>query len=198
MKVPALTWYRRHKWATLVLTLTFLGVAFWGYQAYSQYNNEKSFKDARAAIDTIYADVIDKVGAPDNYKRTNDCSRPSGVYEDGPLSCSVGTSFIYGLNNQVEANSLFKLIQKTVADHQDLFKPSQPLATGIEDTLVVNTYYHSALDRFNVGGMNCVIKYVFDTDREIDLEVSNPSKKPLQINIGCSDFAKKEYYPLHR
>lgn len=191
-------WFRRHKWASLGLLVIILSLGFWGYETYSRYTDKRSFENARAAIDVLYADIVSEVGPPDNYKHTNDCSRPSGVYEEGPLSCSVGTSFIYGVDSQAEANSLYKKIQGTVARKSELFKPSQPLSAAIEDTLVVNTHYYSALDRYVSNSLPCTIKYIYNTAREIDLEIVNQDYKPFQVSISCSDFAKKEYYPIHR
>ncbi|MEX1995367.1 MAG: hypothetical protein WD887_01155 [Candidatus Saccharimonadales bacterium] len=197
-KVPSSIWYRQHKVLSLVIAVVLIGIVFWGYQAYSGYTNKKSFEKALAAIDIVYADIVSEVGPPDNYKHTNDCSRPSGVYEDGPLSCSVSTSFIYGVANRTEANNLLKKIQTVIGEHQDLLKPTQALAATIEDTLVVNTYHHSALDSYTRGGsMDCYTSYFYDTFEEIDLTISSKVKKPFQINLGCSDFANKEYYPIH-
>jgi hypothetical protein len=181
----------------------FLGVAaliivgFLVYQYISTQLNKRDFQQARAAIDTIYADIVARVGQPDNSKRTNDCSRPSEEFTQGPLSCSVGTDFIYGVDNEQQANQLFKQIQAIIAAHPELFKSTKPLSSSITDTLVVNTYYHSAEDYYSRGGnMDCFNKYIYDTPREIDLSVINPSQKPLQINIDCSDWAKAQYYPL--
>ena len=166
------------------------------YRSYSIWRNERDFAQARAAIDTVYADIVAKVGQPDNYKRTNNCSRPSQEFGQGPLSCSVGTDFIYGVNDETQANTLFKQIQSVISQHPELLKPTKPLSTSIKDTLVVNDYYHDTQDYYEGGNIACFAKYSFDTPREIDLITANPLKKPMEVNINCVNEAKNQYYPL--
>jgi hypothetical protein len=187
--------YRHSRILLLIFVVACLAFTFFAYQVYEGRVDKRGFQEARRAIDTVYADVVKKVGVPDEYKHTNECSRPSGVYEDGPLSCSVGTSLIYGVSNRSEANRLFRQVQGVIGSHPDLFKPTQPLATSIEDTLIVNTYYHSALDKYTVSGLTCVAKHIYDTEREINLRVQTPTKKPFQVNISCTDFAETEHFP---
>lgn len=190
--------FRPHpKWAWLLLIFFILIIAFFTYHGYSQYADKKKFEQARADIDTIYADIVAKIGPPDNSKKVNDCSRPNQVFEQGPLSCSVGTSFIYGVADENGANEILKMIEIIVGEKPKVFKPVKSLANKLSDTLVVNSYYHIASDKYTDSGLDCVLSYVFDTPREIDLALKDDARKPLQINVDCTGRAKKEYFPLH-
>ncbi len=182
-------------WAASVIVLIIAG--YFVYQYVATQINKRDFIQARAAIDAVYVDIVAKVGQPDNSKRTNDCSRPSEEFEQGPLSCSVATDFIYGVDNEEQANQLFKQIQGVIAMHSDQFKPTKPLSGAIADTLVVNTYYHSTLDYYqNAHGLLCVSSYIYDTPREINLSIKNSDKKSFEAGIACSGSAKSQYYSL--
>src|SRR6185437_976480 len=99
-KTPKQKTFWENKWLLIPLGLIAVVALGFAYHSYSVWANEKQFSQARSAIDTIYADIVNKVGHPDNFKRTNDCSRPSQEFTQGPLSCSVGTDFIYGVDNE--------------------------------------------------------------------------------------------------
>ncbi len=195
-KSSLLMWSSGHKFASTALFLLILVAGFFVYQRIALEMNEHAFQQARVTIDTIYADIASRVGKPDNFKRTNDCSRPSQEFEQGPLSCSVDTDFIYGVTDEQAANALFKQIQGVISLHKDLIEPIKPLDNSIKDTLVVNSYYHSAEDYYKTSSMDCSVKYTYSTPREIDLSITDSTKKPLEINIVCSDWAKAQYYPL--
>ena len=190
-------WPLRHKLFSVFILIVLVVAGFFVYQRIALELNRQGFKQARSAIDTVYADIVAKVGPPDNSKRVNDCSRPNEEFDQGPLSCSIGTDFIYGVSDQNQANDLFKQIQGVIAQHPSLFHLTQALDTSIKDTLVVNTYYHSAQDYYNTAGMDCSIKYTYDTAREIDLSINDPTKKSFEVNIDCSGWAKAQYYPLN-
>jgi hypothetical protein len=188
-------WLKTHKLVIAITVIVALVLGFFTYQKIALELNKRAFAQARTAIDTIYADIVSQTGVPDEYQRPNSCSRAHQEFTQGPLSCDINSNFIYGVGNEAEANNLFKKIQRIINSHST-FSPLRHLSTSISDTLVVNTYYHASSDRYRSYGLDCVVNYIFDTPREIDLKIKDPSKKPFEITIGCFSLARSQYYPL--
>ena len=191
-------WPWRHKWiiipAAFVIAIFFILV----YQAVDLRQNRAAFVQARAAIDTIYADIVAQLGPPDNYRRTNSCSRPSQEFEQGPLSCDVSTDFIYGVDNQAQANQLTKQIRSVIHQSGLLIATPAP-RSDIYATPAPSNYVGSENDYFKtVDGLGCSIKYSYDLPQEIGLKLNNSRKKVFSIAFGCSDYAREQFYSLHR
>jgi hypothetical protein len=181
----------------LVIFLGLLAVVIAGVQAYQRHQNKLAFQQARTAIDEVYKDIVTKVGPPAASKKMNECSRPNQEFTQGPLSCAIGTSFIYPVANHGDATKKYKAIQDVIKSRPDLFKPEGKLSSEIKDELVVNTYYHSTIDKYRSNkDLKCYSSYIFDTPREMDLSIN--SNHALQINLDCSDSAKTQLYPLHK
>lgn len=185
---------RAHKFYSLFLVVVLLVAGIFVYGRIALELNKRAFAHARAAIDTVYADIVKNVGQPDNFKRSSTCSRPNQVYGQGPLSCEVSTTFIYSVLNMSQANIYHKKIQ-TIVDKQEVLKLSKPASSGITTGLVVNTYYSDAHDFYRNNGLNCEVSYWYDTPRQIELQIRDKNKKPLEVSITCNDWAKAQYYP---
>ena len=188
---------RRHKIISFVILLVLGVIGFLVYSEIALQVNKHDFQQARSAIDTVYADIVHQVGQPDNFRRNNDCSRPNQEFESGPLSCSVNTDFIYGVDNETNANDILAKVEAVISRHSNLLKATLPLSQSIKDSYVANTYYHRSVDYYKTNrGLACEVSYTYDTPGEIDLQIRNSSQKPLEISSGCSGFAEEQYYPL--
>ena len=183
----------KNKWLLLAVIIVLAAGGF-SYRAYSAWTNKRDFVQARAAIDTVYADIITKVGQPDNYKRTNDCSRPSQEFGQGPLSCHTDISFIYGVNNDAEANVVFKKIQLAITKN-NAFKPTGEPKSSLSSATIINTTLFGAEDNYRVKGLQCVANYTYKTPSETDLKLKS-DQLPLEITLGCYGPARVQYYPL--
>jgi len=171
--------------------------AYFVYQAVALRINKHDFQKARTAIDTIYADIVSKVGQPDDQKIVNNCTRTYQEFTGySAPTCHVDTILIYGVKDGANANQQFKKIQNIVSAHADLLKPSRPLSKSITDQFVVDTINHAASDTYSLGSLHCVANYVYDTPDETFLEIKDTSNKSLQITIGCYGPARQQYYPL--
>ncbi len=187
-------WPRRHKAANSLMLILVIVLGIVVYERLALRAHREDFIQARAAIDTVYTDIVAKVGQPDNFRRTSECSRPSQEFGQGPLSCSVGTDFIYGVGSKQQANKLFHQIQGIIGGHSDLFVQTQPLATSITDTLVIRNSYHDAQDYYSLGGLKCTSKYIYDTPEETYLKLHKPLPHNLYISLGCYGRSKANYY----
>ena len=190
-------WVKRHI-IIILLILAVLSVAsYFIYQKVAEDSNRLAFQSAQHAIDSIYADIVTRVGKPENHKVTNDCTRTYQEFTGyGSPTCHTDTSFIYGVANETEAKNLFKRIQKIINSAVEMFEIIRPPAISITDTFVVNSYYHAASDRYKVAGLDCVVNYIYDTPREIDLTIKDQTKKSFEVTIGCFGAARRAYYPL--
>ena len=191
-------WPLRHKLFSVFILIVLVVAGFFVYQRIALELNRQGFKQARSAIDTVYADIVAKVGPPDNSKRVNDCSRPNEEFEQGPLSCAVNTDFVYEVSDEQQANDMLGQVQGVINQQSSLLQAAKPLSGSIKDTFVARTYYHTTIDYYRTKQkMNCEVSFIYDTPSEIDLQIKNPRGLPLEIGIGCSDFAKAQYYPLN-
>lgn len=162
--------------------------------AYRNYEQQRKFTQARTAIDLVYNDVAQNLGQPDNLERSNNCLKASGGLHSSTI-CTVQTNFIYGLQSRDQANVLLKAVQQEIAASK-MFKPSAKLSTSISDSLVFDSVYHDALDRYwGPHHISCSVKYSFDTPNEVDLSVPSHTK-PLEIFFACSGSASRALYPL--
>lgn len=187
-------WAKSHKLLALFLFIVLLVVGIFVYERVALELNKRAFARARTAIDTVYADIVAQVGQPDNSKRSSFCSRPNQTFGQGPLSCNVDTSFIYGVANEDQANVYLKKIQIVINNHKN-FKLSKLLSPAITSLPVVNSIYSSATDYYKTAGMECIVSYWYDTPRQINLVIKDQSKKSIEISLGCDDLARAMYYP---
>ena len=193
----SLFWIKTHKLVSLVLAIILLVVGFFVYEKVALELNRLAFKSARHTIDTVYTDLVNEVGPPDNSKTINECSRSHVAIGDGPLSCSVNTSFIYGVSNRSEADQLMNDVQKVVKKHTNTFKSVSAPPSFIDITPAISDVNNSKVNYYSVAGLFCAIKYVYDTPRESDLILQNSRDKiPYFIAITCSADARAIFYPL--
>jgi hypothetical protein len=180
-----------------VVTLVGLGVlTFWGYNTYQVRADKQRFEEARATIDSIYADIVTQLGEPDDYKRSNTCSRPYQEFTGyGAPQCDVGIIIVYGLENEEAANTNMKLVQES-ASKPPKFMSNSTLDPSIAESSVTNTIFNTASDSYNFKGLRCVINYVYDTPQETYLNIKDSTKKPFQVSIGCAGEAKSQLYKL--
>jgi hypothetical protein len=169
-------------------------VGFAAYQKFSSAQNKHDFEQARKVEDQILADVRKQVGEPDNAEIESYCSRASQEFTQGGLKCHTNTKMVYAISSEDEANGIFKKIQSTATNSK--LMPASKLSEGIKDYLVGDQSYHTASDTYRLSGLECTIGYTYNTPREIDLTIKDPSKNPFEITIGCYGPAKKQYYRL--
>jgi len=187
-------WLKQHKWFSLLIIIALLITGVFVYEKIALELNKRAFAHARAAIDTVYADIVAQVGQPDNSKRSNTCSRPNQLYGRGRLSCDISITFIYGLNDLDQASTYLKTIQKIITS-QRTFKATKPLSIAITTGLVADAQYSDAHDYYSNSGISCEASYWYDTPRQIELDIKDGNKKPLEISLSCTDWARSEYYP---
>jgi hypothetical protein len=153
--------------------------------------DKEKFEQARTSLDKVYADIVATVGSPDNFETNSSCSRPNQEFGQGPLSCVVQTSFVYGVNDLKAAGDLMQKTQSTLDKSSD-FK-NKIKGAGMPDTLLNSS---SQSDSYEVAGIKCSVKYVYDIPRETFLKIKDSSQKTFQVSLGCPDSAKAEYFPL--
>ncbi|HZP55662.1 MAG TPA: hypothetical protein VFB03_02745 [Candidatus Saccharimonadales bacterium] len=182
-------WFKRH----ILIILLFLIIAsvagYFIYQKVTLEMNRHSFQSAQHAIDGVYADIVSQVGAPDDSGTQKYCNTSPNGY-----SCIIGKSFIYGIDNESSANSLFKKIQKVIGSQNSQFRTVRHLTTEVKDITITGAPYASASDRYRLYGLDCVANYIFNDRRDPDLTLKDSSKKPFEVAIDCFGVAKRNYY----
>jgi hypothetical protein len=138
---------------------------------------------------------VRNVGRPDNTEVKNYCSRAHQELTEGDLTCDIDTNFIFSVINNQEANNLIKKIQAQVNNVKYLHRKA-PDMSSLKNYSIGDTLYQTASNDYTLGSLDCVINYVYDTPREMDLTIKDPNKRPFEITIGCYGPAKKQYYRL--
>lgn len=188
-----LFWVKSHKFYSLLILIVLLVAGYFVYDKIALELNKRAFQNARVAIDTVYADIVKEVGQPDDFKHENFCSRPNVTFGEGPLSCDVSTTFIYGVADMDDANRVFKKTQITISTYKKL-KPTKPLLSSITSVPVGDVIYSSATDYYKMSGVDCITSYWYDTPRQIELAINHKNKKPLEISLSCNNWARAQFY----
>lgn len=195
-RTSPLAWIRTHKTLFVLLIIVLVVIGVFTYEKVSIYQNKRDFRQARVAIDEVYADIVSQVGQPDNFKRTSFCSRSYREFTGyGSTTCEVSTEFIYGVSTEDEANAMLKKIQSVFSQNKQ-FKIASPLSSAIGDTTILDTIYHASHDHYEYKTLGCINSFVFDTPRQMELYPIHRLKKGFEVSISCSAPAEDEYYPL--
>jgi len=193
-----LTWPRKHKWLTLLTIVLLVIIAVFTYFKISLELNRRAFQQAAHAIETIYADIVKEIGPPDDNRYSRECSRPSVVYDQGPLSCSIGIDFIYGVSDKQEPDQLKERIKSVINHHSNLLLPTTAPPSFIDVNPAPGNNTDSTIDYFKTSaGMECTSKYTYDMPREIQLNTKNRNEKGFGISISCSSDARGQFFPMH-
>jgi hypothetical protein len=83
--------------------------------------DKKKFETARTSFESLYADIVKQVGAPDKVEWDNSCGYGSREFERGPLSCGSSIVFAYPVNDNVEASNMAEKINAAIDNRQDIF-----------------------------------------------------------------------------
>ena len=205
-----------------IILIFFLIVVVGGFVAYRQYSvwtDKQKFEKAQASIDTLYADIVVRlgppnnyehnqscgrpnqkfeqgplscnVGLPSNYERSQSCGRPNQKYNQGPLSCNVGIGFVYALNEGSDPLELIQSIDNVISLEQSGFKfNDSSLGNELTPPVIIKEYLNKP------SGMDCRIKYAYDSPQDIHLELKDNSigSSPLYVGLSCGSSARTEYY----
>ena len=188
-----------------IILIFFLIVVVGGFVAYRQYSvwtDKQKFEKAQASIDTLYADIVVRLGPPNNYEHNQSCGRPNQKFEQGPLSCNVGLHFVYAVSSRDEGDILFDAIYSIASSRTDIIQSISSPESKLRESSVGNSLstWTSAYNQFieKSSGLKCVMKSVYDTPEDTFLELKNsPDKKNFYTTIGCADKARRGYYPIH-
>lgn len=190
-----LGWVWRHKLLSLLVLVIVAAGAYAGYSHIQTSNNKRNFQNTSKDINNLYINIIKQVGSPDNAEVKSYCSRAHQEFTKGELSCDLNTNLVYPVADQGEANILMKKIQQLIQDRAVDFRPKY-ISQSIKNYSVVDATYHTATDDYLSNGLSCVVGYIYDTPREINLSIKDSSKKPFEVTIGCYGPAKQQYYRM--
>jgi hypothetical protein len=155
------------------------------------------FNQAEKEIDALYAQIIEKVGKPDQEKKEKSCGYASRVYGKGPRSCSVSKYFLYENKDATQSNIITEDVKKLSGN-----APLQRFGDKSINKFIEYDKTHKTNDQqlsqgySDIGNLVCNLRYSYP---EIEL-FSNIFKSKhgtnLQISITCSGPAMAEHYQL--
>lgn len=193
MTIPA--WPKKHKWLTFFIAVLIIIAGLLAYESISYRLNKRAWFQAKESIDTIYADIVSRMGQPDDFIKYGDCRGFRGEFgEQGPINCEIYTSFIYAANNQNNADKLKTDIRSIVNSHNDIWLTSQ---TAPYNPFVAESQGGPGVDYYKTANnIECNAYYdstpSFNTKLKLK-DVSNGSK-PFYISLSCKGLARGKYF----
>ena len=156
---------------------------------------EKSqFATAEKEIDALYAQIVEKVGKPDQEKKEKTCDRPNLKFAKGPLSCSVSKSMLFENKNFEESNSLMSNISSLSYMPVRVGSVSSELpgftANGRRNGDQV--FSQSFSSKTN---LSCTLSYVYPAKEQDEFSASNTSTA-FEVSFDCGGSAMSEYFPV--
>lgn len=153
------------------------------------------FAQAEKEIDALYAQIVDKVGKPDQEKKEKTCGYASRVYGKGPRYCNINSYLLYSRSNVTNSNR----IMKTVSDVAGL-SPTDHLAR--KDIVSFSQYEGVGLDqRFSddlitSSNKTCSINFSYPVLPSLTAPLKPGDKENLLISIHCGGPARAEHFPV--
>ncbi|MBI3494741.1 hypothetical protein HY004_02050 [Candidatus Saccharibacteria bacterium] len=145
-----------------ILGFSVLGLLVVGVLVYFGliWREKAQFAQAEKEIDALYAQIVEKVGKPDQEKKEQSCGYASRVYGKGPRGCSVAKYALYENKNINQANEITRTIAQSI---------------GIRPTRYATT-------RYGAG------EYKYDFAKEDERTIDQSLSSSLNINFskGCS------------
>jgi hypothetical protein len=184
-------WFGRHKIISVVLLVTVLVAGYFVYEKIAYQMNKHAFAEAKSSIDAVYADIVSKVGPPDDKNQIiQQCnSRTTSI------SCSLAKDFIYSESNIDAANRRREKIQNVIAGDSNKFEaitapPNQQILTTLQrdHNLPVANYYKAG------NGVFCFVDYFYNPTFNTELVLKIRNSNSIFIEIQCSGKARGFYY----
>ena len=151
------------------------------------------FNQAEKEIDALFAQIIEKVGKPDQEKKEKSCDRPNLKFDKGPLSCSIDR---YLLFSNKDASSATEILKKVSVLGNGNLRLGSAATTGVAFS---DNIQRSGDQRFfqNLEShttLSCNLSYTYPADEQNIFTVN--SQGAIIIGLGCYSSAMVEHYPL--
>lgn len=176
---------------TLAAVLVVSGILIWFGLVWRE---KQQFSQAEQEIDALYAQIVEKVGKPDQEKKEKSCGYSSRVYGKGPRSCSVSQQINFSVSSVSEANnrmlSVLRLSGGTYLQQFGDKNRNRFLELGLYRTKQIIDQ-----DYKDLGDLVCNLSYEFPiVESATGLRNSDP--KSLSVLIHCGGSAMIEHYPV--
>lgn len=154
---------------------------------------KQQFAQAEKEIDALYAQIVKKVGKPDQEKKTKTCDRPNMKYSKGNLSCSVNTYLLYEDVDTQEAN--VNLAEISTLGNESL-RVGSAAAKGSNFTDSTRKDWDQTFFQHfrSKTPMSCNFSYTHPAIEQDEFKIK--STNALMIGIDCYRSALGEYFPV--
>lgn len=174
-----------------VLAVTLIGAATYIFLI----QREKSqFVQAEKEIDALYAQIVEKVGKPNQEKKETSCGYASRVYGKGPRSCTVSHSVLYTGYDHEKSNQALHGFSSYLGTelYDDLVRENKNQFTEDSDRSL-DQNFSQKLSTKTI--LNCSIQYKYPVRPSVFNDFSNLQNENLAIYISCGGPALAEYFP---
>ncbi len=178
-------------WAKIMVAVLVIGVfGFIGVNKLIIYNQKQEFIAAEKSLDALSSEISAQVGQPTTITKDKSCSYSSAKFEKGRLSCGVRVYLVYDfIKTKDSAIDITKKI--------DEFLKSSPSISVSNDyiknqaTFVASDEYRSSDDiKLEKNKLGCYASF------EMDPLAITTNTSSFRLGLGCTDFAKAEFYPV--
>lgn len=177
--------------AYLAVAVVILGVATYIFLIQRE---KTQFAQAEKEIDALYAQVVEKVGKPDQERKEKTCDRPNLKFEKGPLSCSVSKSLLFENKDFKQSNEFMEKIS-TLGNEQ--LRIGSVASQGLNFTEVPRRNYDQVFFQnfSSETNLSCGFSFVYPA-KEQDEFNTNPASTAFEVSFDCGGSAMMEYFPV--
>lgn len=173
-----------------VLAVAIIGAAIYIFLIQRE---KAQFNQAEKEIDALYAQIVEKVGKPDQEKKEKSCDRPNLKFDKGPLSCFVGKYLLY---ENKSASTSTEILNRIFSLGTGSLRHGSAAATGasFSDSVKIAGDQRFFQDLATQSSLSCNFSYTYPSIEQDEFIASSPSA--LVIGISCYRPALLEYFPL--
>ena len=170
------------------------------YREYSIRADKERFEKAKASIDALYADIVANVGEPNTSERNQSCGRTNQKNDAGRLSCGVMMYFAYTATDHIQASELATKIHQTLDVRIDLADITYTdMNSKLPYSKLIDKQYQIASTKYQdkKTKIKCFLSTTYAISDSAFHVITTSAPHSMSVQLGCSDKAKTEHYPLN-
>ena len=157
------------------------------------WREKKQFALAEKEIDALYAQIVEKIGKPDQEKKEKSCDRPNLKFEKGPLSCFTAMYLLYENKDFQDSNDIMK---KVSGLGSGALRIGSVASDGIDFKEKGRRYGDQVFfqDLGTNSSLNCDLSYVFPAKEQG--EFVKKSESAFEVGFDCGGKTMRQLFPM--
>jgi hypothetical protein len=189
--------YNRRVGYALVVVIVLVAGGLFAKNQFEEYDSAQRFKQAESVVEDTYAQIVSRIGEPDQVERVRNCDRANLKNARGPLLCNVDIDLFYENRPSGESNRLLELISQTSTSKIKSGFGGSPDTLRFKDIAEKNVEQIYFQHLKEVYGLSCGFSYRYPATfkfEKVSFLVTHAEN--FLVSFGCGGRAKAEHYPL--